>query len=310
MTKPSKFLFLFLVCINLGCMNNNAGKTGASSVAQEPEIIEVHGHRGDRGNFPENSIPAFLSAVKKGVDVLEMDVVISKDKQVVVSHEPFMASLFMLNAAGESIPETKERAFNLYKLNYDSIKQFDAGSKGNRLFPSQQKMKTYKPLLSSVIDSVKNYIAAEGIKPVKFSIELKSDPAEYNISQPTPDEFIELVMEVIMRMEVKNFILIQSFDPEILNIMHRKYPEIELAYLVAEGGIEENLKHLNFIPAIYSPYYKLVKNTEYVDSIRTKEMRLIPWTINEPKDIESMIELGVDGIISDYPERVMEKLQS
>ncbi|WP_304037525.1 glycerophosphodiester phosphodiesterase family protein, partial [Mesonia mobilis] len=105
--------------------------------------VEIHGHRGDRGHFPENSIPAFLSALQKGVDVIEMDVVISKDKKVVVSHEPFMASLYMLQPNGKSILKNEEKNFNLYQMDYEVIKQFDGGSKINPKFLQQQKIKTY-----------------------------------------------------------------------------------------------------------------------------------------------------------------------
>ena len=136
--------------------------------------IEVQGHRGDRGNFPENSLPAFISAVKKGVDVIELDVVISKDNKVVVSHEPFMSSLYVLTPAGNSIAKKDEKSYNLYTMMYDSIKKFDGGSKGNKNFTQQDKIKVYKPLLSEVLDSVENYIAANKLKPVKYNIEIKS----------------------------------------------------------------------------------------------------------------------------------------
>lgn len=306
--RRAKFLFLFLLFSVFGCLGEKSITSEKVNAEPGSGKIEVHGHRGDRGNFPENSIPAFLSAVKKGVDFLEMDVVISKDKKVVVSHEPYMASLFMLTAAGESIPESFERSFNLYKMDYDSIRQFDSGSKGNNSFPNQQKITTYKPLLSEVIDSVETFIAAEDLRPVMYSIELKSDKAEYYISQPAPEEFVKIVMEVISQKSIEDKVIIQSFDPEILNLMHSKHPEIEVAYLVADEGIEKNLKLLNFTPAIYSPHFKLVRDEKFVDSVRAKEMRLVPWTVNELKEIQSLIEMGVDGIISDYPERVISNL--
>jgi glycerophosphoryl diester phosphodiesterase len=269
--------------------------------------VQVQGHRGDRGNFPENSIPAFISAVKKGVDVIELDIVISKDKKIVVSHEPYMSSLYVSTPTGDSISKTDEHLYNMYEMDYDSIKQFDAGSRGNRLFPDQKKMKTYKPLLSEVIDTVETFIASEELQPVKYNIELKSVEAEYGNYQPEPEEFVDLVMEVIKEKGIKGKINIQSFDPNILNVMNKNYPEIEIAYLVSNEGIEKNLSLLNFKPQIYSPNYKLVKNAQFVDSVRAKEMKLIPWTVNRPEDIQRMSNLKVDGIITDYPERVLQK---
>lgn len=97
---------------------------------QQTHTPEVQGHRGDRGNFPENTIPAFLSAVKKGADVIELDVVISKDQKVVVSHETFMSSQYMLDLEGKPITKEKEKSYNLYEMTYDSIKKFDSGSRG------------------------------------------------------------------------------------------------------------------------------------------------------------------------------------
>ncbi|MDT0678574.1 glycerophosphodiester phosphodiesterase family protein, partial [Autumnicola musiva] len=159
---------MFLVA--LGCKNNHYRNQETQEIKLAIEGVQVKGHRGDHGNFPENSIPAFISAVKKGVDVLELDVVISKDKKVVVSHEPFMYSLYDTTPTGGSIQKANERSYNMYQMTYDSIRQYDAGSRGNRLFPEQEKIKTFKPLLSEVIDSVENFIAAEGLQPVKFNI--------------------------------------------------------------------------------------------------------------------------------------------
>lgn len=271
-------------------------------------VVEVQGHRGDRGNFPENSIPAFISAVKKGADVIELDVVISKDGKVVISHEPFMSSLYMLAPNADSIPKSIEKTFNLYTMTYDSIKKFDGGAKGNIYFPQQQKMKTYKPLLSEAVDSVESYIAANKLKPVKYNIEIKSDAAEYGKTQPQPEVFVNLVMDVIKNKRIAERINIQSFDPEPLNILKKKHPNIKIAFLTDKPGIDANLSQLEFTPEIYSPHYKLV-NTAFRDSLKQKGMRLIPWTVNDEKDIDAMLKYKVDGIITDYPERVKVRVE-
>jgi glycerophosphoryl diester phosphodiesterase len=195
----------------------------------------------------------------------------------------------------------------MYEMDYDSIRQFDAGSRGNRLFPNQKKMKTYKPLLSEVIDTVETFIVSEALQPVKYNIELKSVEAEYGKYQPEPKEFVDIVMDVIKEKGIEGKINIQSFDPNILNVMNKNYPEIEIAYLVSNEGIEKNLSLLNFKPEIYSPNYKLVKNEQFVDSVASLGMKLIPWTVNRTEDIQRMADLKVDGIITDYPERVLQK---
>ena len=234
--------------------------------------------------------------------------VISKDKKVVVSHEPFMSSLYMLTPSGDSIPKENEQSYNFYEMTYDSIKKFDGGSKGNRLFPDQKKMSTYKPFLSEVIDSVENYIKAHNLEPVHYNIELKSVASLYGTYQPQPEEFVELVMQLIQQKGIEDKMNLQSFDPEILNVLRENYPEIEVAYLVSGEGIQKNLALLNFTPEIYSPHYPLVKNEQFVDSIKVLDMKLIPWTVNEKEAIKEMIRLKVDAIITDYPERVLEEL--
>ena len=306
-----KFNKLFLLCLIIAgtsCKSTIEDKKEEKVTIVPSSEIEVQGHRGERGHFPENSLPGFISAINKGVDVLELDVVISKDKKVVVSHEPYMSSLYMLTPAGDSIPKDREQSYNFYEMTYDSIKKFDAGSKGNRLFPAQKKMSTYKPLLSEVIDSVENYIKAHNLETVRYNIELKSVPSLYRIYQPQPEEFVTLVMQVIQEKGIEDKMNLQSFDPVILNVLRKKYPEIKVAYLVSGEGIQKNLALLDFKPEIYSPQYSLIKSEQFVDSIKILDMKLIPWTVNEKEAIKEMIRLKVDGIITDYPERVLEEL--
>lgn len=292
-----KINFLLLLFIFLyGC------KVKEKELAKQH--VEIQGHRGDRGNFPENSIPAFLSAINKGVDVIEMDVVISKDKKVLVSHEAFMSSLYMQTPDSVAIVKEREKSYNLYTMNYDSIRKFNSGSKGNALFPQQRKLKTYKPLLVEVIDSVEKRIVKNKYKRVTYNIEIKSEKKEYGIGQPQPEEFVDLVMKIIHEKQIESFMNIQSFDPHILNVLHKKYPKVKVALLTARSGINRNLSELTFIPQIYSPNYQLV-NADFLDSLRAKQIKVIPWTVNEKEDIRKMLDLKVDGIITDYPERIL-----
>lgn len=273
------------------------------------KTIQIQGHRGERGNLPENTLEAFISAVDKGVDVIEMDVVISQDNQVVVSHEPFMSSLYVSDPSGDPITHKKERTYNLYQMPYSQIKQFDTGSRGNKKFPEQQKIKTFKPLLSEVIDQVEKHIKKNKLPDVKYNIEIKSVREAYGVSQPYPDFFVELVMTVIQDQMLENKTIIQSFDTNVLEIMHKKYSQITLAYLVEEGTFKDNLNHITFIPEIYSPNFKLLENRSDVQQIQDKNIRVIPWTVNKIVDIQKIISLGVDGIITDYPERVIKELK-
>lgn len=295
------FVLSALVALSSSC------KPTSTSNIKIP-AIEVQGHRGDRGHFPENSLQAFRSAIDKGADVIELDVVISQDKKVVVSHEPFMSSEYVLLPDGTSLTRKTERAYNLYLMPYDSIRKFDIGSKGNVHFPEQQKMKAYKPLLSEMIDDMEAYCAKNRKdKPVRYNIEIKSGTDQYGISQPQPDVFVDLVMKIVKEKGIEKKSNIQSFDPQILNVLHKKYPKIKIAFLTGDKGFAKNLAKLDFKPQIYSPHYGLVDQA-LKDSVKALHMRLIPWTVNEEKDIDRMIELQVDGIITDYPEKVLKKL--
>lgn len=306
--KKSNLFIIFLIYIScaFSCKKNDREEIAEINTInpKNTEVI-IQGHRGDRGNFPENSIPAFLSAVKKGVPVMELDIAISKDHQVVVSHEPFMHHTYVLQPNGDSISKADEKSFNLYKMPYDSIKKFDAGSKGNIKFPKQLKQKTYKPLLSEVIDTVTWYINKNQLPEIKYNIEIKSIPAQYGIYQPQPEEFVDLVMQVIQDKNIKVNFNLQSFDLQVLEVLNRKHPAVAIAFLVAEGEISENLKKLSFQPDIYSPHFKLITDKNVVEKVHQKEMKLIPWTVNKQQDIMRMKTLGVDGIITDYPERAL-----
>lgn len=240
---------------------------------------------------------------------MELDVVISKDRKVVVSHEPFMSAVYMSKPSGEAVAQQEEKKFNLYQMTYDSIKAFDGGSRGNVKFPNQQKIKTYKPLLNEVFKIIESEIKNKHLNPVKYNIEIKSEKEVYGIYQPQPDDFVDLVMQLIKENHMEKRINIQSFDPVILNVLHKKYPDIEIAYLVSKGSIHNNLRQLDFKPNIYSPNFKLINNKQVVDSLKNMNIKLIPWTVNEVSDIKQQIKLEVDGIITDYPERVMAQIK-
>jgi len=279
-----------------------------SKVPHQQNSIQVQAHRGDRGFFPENTLPAFYSAIDKGADVIELDLVISKDKKVVVSHDTFMHSAYISWPNGNSVTKDEEKKSNLYQMTYDSIRSFDAGFKPNPAFPYQRSLKTYKPLLSETIDSIENYIVKNKKQRIRYNIEIKSGSGDYGIKQPQPEEFVDLVLKVIQEKKIEKHCNVQSFDANILNDLHQKAPKIVIAFLTGDKDLDKNLAQLNFKPQIYAPHYGLV-NSALIDSVRTKNMKIIPWTVNDEEAIMKMISLKVDGIITDYPGKVIEKLK-
>ncbi|GHA59980.1 glycerophosphoryl diester phosphodiesterase [Pontibacter akesuensis] len=242
-----------------------------------------------------------LKALELGVATLEMDAHISQDKQVLLSHDPFINPAHELTPSGEAIPKQDAERYVLYQMPYDQIKQFDVGSKFYAKFPQQQLQKAHKPLLAEVIDSVQQYISDHGLPQVYYNIETKSSPSGDGIYHPEPEELIDLLLAVIEEKKVSPYVIIQSFDPRTLQVLHVKYPEIKTALLVENmNGLKKNIESLGFTPTIYSPYHKLV-SPALLKEAQSQGMRVIPWTVNDLEEMKRLKKLGVDGLISDYP---------
>ena len=266
-------------------------------------MFDLQGHRGARGLRPENAIPAFIIAVDSGVTTVELDLAITKDKQVVVSHEPWMSSSICLQPDGSEIPEKDEKSFNIYRMDYEEIKQFDCGSRGNDRFPEQLKLKTPKPLLKDVIIAIEHHIKSYSLYEVDYNIEIKTSPSGDNKFHPTPEVFSDLVYNLVDQYLPLERVVIQSFDFRVLRYWHQKYPDIRLSALIENTkSVDANLRALGFHPSVYSPNYKLLTKAK-VDYLHKLDIRVIPWTVNETDDMKRMLEWKVDGFITDYPDR-------
>jgi glycerophosphoryl diester phosphodiesterase len=284
---------------------------GQVTACKSPETLslDVQGHRGLRGFLPENSIPGFLKAMEIGVKTLEMDVVITRDSQVVVSHEPFLSGDLCRREGAIPISKNSERNFNIYRMEYAEVRKFDCGSNGNKDFPYQKKITAYKPLLTQAIDSVERHAKARSLPAPLYNVEIKSAVATDNLYHPAPAEYAEQVIRALQRKGVLARSTIQSFDIRPLKYIRAKYPQVQVSLLVDNNQTpEQNLAALGFAPNVYSPRYQLV-DARLMRLAREKKIRIIPWTVNEPADIEKMMALGVDGMISDYPNRVLSRSQ-
>jgi glycerophosphoryl diester phosphodiesterase len=274
-----------------------------SASAQYIPKFDVQGHRGARGLLPENTIPGFLLAIDSGVTTIELDVVVTKDKQVVVSHEPWMSPAICLDPSGSPLKPKEEKKFNIYQLTYDEVRQFDCGSLGNTDFPQQKKMVISKPLLSEVIAAVENHIKSYASYEVDYNIEIKSSPEGDKKFHPGVEEFSDLVYNLLDQYLPLERIVVQSFDFRVLKYWHKKYPHIRLSALVENNkSIDSNLTTLGFKPSVYSPYHKLLSK-EKVNYLHKQKIRVIPWTVNEVSEMLSLKGMGVDGFITDYPDR-------
>ena len=265
--------------------------------------FDKQGHRGCRGLMPENTVPAMIHALDLGVTTLEMDIVFTKDSVAILSHEPFFNHEISTKADGSFIEEKEEKNFNIYKMSFEETQQFDVGLKPHPRFPQQQKIAVHKPRLADVFDSVKNYMMVAKRPFPYYNIETKTMPSTDGIYHPAPAAFVELLMKVIKEKGMEEYVIIQSFDFRTLQYLHKHYPAIKTAMLIEDydkRNLEEQIKASGFTPTIYSPAYILV-NEDLIKKCHQQNIKVIPWTVNDKKEIERLMALGVDGIISDYP---------
>ena len=267
-------------------------------IAGFAQVHEVgyFGHRGCRGLLPENSIEAFQHAISLGVDGIELDVVVNKDKQLVISHEPYFQSSFCLDATGNAI--STENQWNIYEMTQAEIEHFDCGSKIHPRFEEQKKVKVHKPLLQELFEKV-------DLSKTKILFEVKSSPKEYGKSQPAPSAFVELIFQEIANFQFKENLIFMSFDSQILEEIHRKNPTYSCVYLtyLPYKSASSFLKKLTFTPFALGMYYPTIsKNDSKI--LHKKDIKLYAWTVNSAKVQKKLIKKRVDGIITDYPDRI------
>lgn len=269
-----------------------------------PDGFDVQGHRGARGLMPENTIPGFLKAMDLGVHTIELDVVVSADSQLIVSHEPWFHHHISTTPDGDPVAEAQAPDFNIFEMTVDEVQAFDVGRRGHPHYPQQQAMEAVKPTLRAAIQTMEAHAVAREVDPVRYNIETKSRPAWYATYQPQPDAFAALLLAELQRLGVLDRTTIQSFDPATLVAFRELTDAGAMALLVSTAAtIEPAMDALGFTPDILSPYFEMVDEDLLADA-HASGMRVIPWTVNEPEAMERLIALGVDGLITDYPNRI------
>ena len=181
------------------------------------------------------------------------------------------------------------------------ISAFDVGSRGNERFPEQQKMKVHKPTLEQVVIAVNDFCKKNNQELPYYNIEIKSHPEWDGKLSPSPSKFAQILLDEVKRLGINDKTCIQSFDVRSLLAVNDLDPKITTAYLIENINLfEENMAKLDFTPSIYSPYFQLVTE-ELSEQVHQKGMLLIPWTVNDVVAMQRMVNLKVDGIITDYP---------
>jgi len=269
--------------------------------------FDLQGHRGARGLAPENTMTAFMKALEYPITTLEMDLVITKDKQVIVSHEPWLNPAICLDPEGNRIAREDAKKWNIYAMTLEEVQQCDCGSIGNPGFPEQVAEPAVKPLLSAVFAQVERTVSAQGRAPIFYNIEIKSTVEDEEKGyQPSVEEFCKLVFEAFEASGIEaERILMQSFDFRVLQHWRANYSKYPTAALVSNAqSWEQNIENLGYTPEVYSPYFKLLQ-AEEIKAIQAAGMKVVPWTVNTTEEMRQLLEWGVDGIITDYPDRAV-----
>lgn len=268
--------------------------------SQAQFTYDLQGHRGARGLMPENTIPAMIKALELGASRLELDLAVTKDGEVILSHEPYMNPMICLDQDGNEIPKS-DKSHNIYQMSYREVLAYDCGTKFHADFPKQLKFHVTKPKLEDVFLQVDLYAENFGYPKPQYNIEIKSSPEGDGVFHPKVEEFSDRVVKLIEETIGLERVNLQSFDFRVIKYIHDTYPEAELSMLVSNAiAFKKQLAELGFVPEIYSPYFTQL-TTEIVKALHHKGMKVVPWTVNTTEQMNKLLDMGVDGIITDFP---------
>ncbi len=288
--------------------------------------IDLQAHRGGRGLMPENTLPAFENALRIGVTTLELDTAITRDGVVVIGHDPLLNPDIVRGADGKWL---EKKGPSIRSLTYEQLQQYDIGrlnpeSAYGRRYPGQQAVDgTRYAKLADLFAMVKRM----DNRHIRFNIETKLSPFERDAT-PGPEAFVDALTAVIEANNMAGRVTLQSFDWRTLKIAQQNAPAIPTAYLSAQQKFLDNINAASsegsawtaglnaqalggsvarMVQAAggttWSPYFGEIDEAKVKDA-QSRGLKVVVWTVNEPADIERMLDYKVDGIISDYPDRV------
>ena len=319
--SPGKSLALRLAAALLA--TTTLGCTVAPPALPPPPArpgFDLQGHRGARGLAPENTLAAFEAALALGVTTLELDTVMTRDNVVVISHDATLNPNFTRSADGAFIetPGPAIRGLTLAELKAFDVGRLRAGTRYAQGQPDQRAVDGERiPTLAELFELVQR----RGADSVFFNIETKSSPLRPELT-PEPERFVRAILAEAQRHRMTNRITLQSFDWRTLAAAQRAAPEVITVYLSSQQSWGNNVADARWtggptlaesgsVPrmvkaaggTIWSPYFGDLDEAKLREA-RQLGLQVVVWTVNEPADITRMLELGVDGIISDRPDRV------
>ncbi len=293
-------------------------------ISSAAPALDLQGHRGARGLLPENTLPAFAKALEIGVTTLELDTAVTRDGVVVVSHDATLNPDITRDASGQWI---KRKDIAIHDLTWAELQQYDVGridpkSGYASRFPRQQPVDgTRMPRLSDVFALARR----TGNTIVRFNIETKISPEHPQRTLP-PEDFARALIDLVREQKLESRVTIQSFDWRTLLVVQREAPQIATVYLSAQQVWQDNIRtgepsspwtagmHFSRYNSValmvkaaggkvWSPYFGEVTR----DSVREAQLaglKVVVWTVNSETDAARMLDFGVDGIISDYPDLI------
>ncbi len=296
--------------------------------------FDLQGHRGARGLMPENTLPAFAKALEIGVTTLELDTNVTKDGIVVITHDPRLNPDLVRLPDGKWLETPANTGPSVFSLTYAELQRYDVGrlkpgTKYAERYPEQQSVDgTRIPRLADLFALVRQ----TGNERVRFNIETKLSPFERDAT-PSPEAFVEALLGVITAEKMRSRVTLQSFDWRTLKIVQQRAPDIPTVYLSAQqkfldtinadgregsawtaslnvrefgGSVARMVKAAGGVN--WSPHFADVDQAKIEDAQRIG-LKVVVWTVNLEKDIERMLDWKVDGIISDYPNRVRDAMK-
>ena len=324
------FLVVTLLLIGLGVMTLlKAPPPGGRENAFRPGF-DLQGHRGARGLYPENTMEGFAQTLALGVTTLEMDVVMTADGILVLHHDLRLDPDHTRTASGAWIeePGAAIKTLTLAQLGGYDVGGYREDSKDARRFPDQQPVAGARiASLASVLERMEEQSGSR----VRYNIELKTSPIQPEVSSDPTAGAAKLV-SLIREMQLAERAEVQSFDWRTLLEVERLAPEIDTVFLTAEQDWLDTLQRgrpgaspwlaghdLDKGPvtppqaikelggSVWSPYFRDLRPAD-LDEAHRLGLRVVVWTVNDPEDMRNLIEVGVDGIITDYPDRLRQVL--